>query len=103
MKRPASASARPARGPGLGVTVLEFYADWCSQSAVQHRILDDLALTVNDAVSFCRVDVEASERLTDAHGVDKVPTVIILKDGEEYGRFVGIYSAATLLELLKQL
>lgn len=103
MKRPAPASSRPASHPGAGVTVLEFYADWCSQSAVQQRIIRDLAPALGDVVTFQRIDVETDGDLADAHAIDNVPTVIILKEGKEYGRFVGIHSAASLLGLLKQL
>ncbi|WP_077589071.1 thioredoxin family protein [Planococcus lenghuensis] len=42
-----------------------------------------------DSVDFYKVDVDQSPKLTQQFGVQSIPTLVLIKDGEEVNRSVG--------------
>jgi thioredoxin 1 len=84
-------------GPQL--RVLLFYAAWSASCAAQESILEELAQTYG--LTLDRIEPEDQPALAERWGVTSVPTVILEKNGVEYGRFVGLQPATTLSAALR--
>lgn len=73
------------------IEVLKFFADWCVPCKNLNPIYEELK---NDympkGVTFKQVDIERNSELTEKYNIRSVPTVIILRNGREYGRIMGV-------------
>ena len=82
-----------------GITVVDFYADWCAPCVALEPVLDELAREVRD-VAFARVDVSAQESLSTRFDVQSVPTVIIFRNGTPVSRLFGAKTKRQILRAL---
>ena len=81
-----------------GLTLVDFYADWCGPCRMVAPIVEDLSNTMSD-VNFTKVDVDKEQELASLFGVRSIPTLILFKDGVEVERIVG-FSPKQKLESL---
>ena len=75
-----------------GVTLLDFTAAWCAPCKVLKPVLDEVGKEHGAAVVM--VDVDDHPDLAQQYLVKSMPTVVLLRDGQEVGRFVGSRSKA---------
>lgn len=83
-----------------GVVLLDFYGAWCPPCKALAPILEALEEQVTD-VTFLKVNIDDQAATTKRFSVTLVPTLILLKDGVEVKRHLGILSAPKLTEWLK--
>lgn len=83
-----------------GVTALiDFYADWCGPCKMLAPVIEELAAELSD-VTVGKVNVDENPALAQKYGVMSIPTILVLKDGNEVQRSVGFAPKAKLLSLL---
>lgn len=92
-----------SRTVGSGVAVVDFWAEWCGPCRIQAPIMDALAKRHGTKITVGKVDVDSEESLSDRFGVQSIPTIIILKDGREAARYVGVTEEAELAKAVQQL
>jgi thioredoxin 1 len=63
--------------------------------------MSELQSEVN-GVQFITIDVDQDRETTSKDNVSSVPTVVMVKDGQEVHRFLGVKSKQTILELINQ-
>lgn len=73
-----------------GVTLVDFWAGWCGPCKMLAPTIDQLANSYEGKAVIAKVDVDAEPNLARRFGVMSIPTVIILKDGTEVDRKVGL-------------
>ena len=83
-----------------GVTLVDFWAEWCGPCRMMTPILDELAQEYADAVTVGKVNVDDQGDLAAKFEVSSIPTLLVLKDGEVANRFVGVTSKAVLASAL---
>jgi len=72
------------------VTVLDFWAEWCGPCRMLSPIIDQLSAdNEGKDVSIIKVNVDKNQDLAAKFGVRGIPTVVVLKDGEEKTKMVG--------------
>jgi len=71
-----------------GLTLVDFYADWCGPCRMVSPIVEDLSNTM-DGVNFVKVNVDEEGELAGLYGVRSIPTLILFKDGVEVNRIIG--------------
>ncbi len=76
--------------------LMDFTATWCGPCRMQKPILEELEKKYKDKVEFKVVDVDENQKLASEYGIHAVPTLIILKDGAEVKRFMGVTQGSVL-------
>ena len=79
-----------------GMTLVDFYADWCGPCRIVSPIVDEIAEERND-VTVGKVNVDDENALAMKYGVMSIPTLIVFKDGKEAARIVGARPKAAIL------
>ena len=76
-----------------GVTLVDFWAGWCGPCKMLAPTIDQLAEAYEGKATIAKIDVDAEPNLARRFGVMSIPTVVILKDGAEVDRKVGLLPA----------
>lgn len=73
-----------------GVTLVDFFADWCGPCRAMTPILEKLAREVSGRATIAKLDVDSAQKTAASFQVTSIPTLILFKDGKEVGRLVGL-------------
>ena len=79
--------------------MLDFYADWCGPCRMVGPTVHEIAEERSD-VTVGKINVDNDPDLAQAFGVMSIPTIVILKGGEEAARAVGVRTKQQLLDML---
>lgn len=79
-----------------GVTLVDFWAPWCPPCRAQGPIVEKLADSYDGKAVVAKVNVDEQGAAAAKYGVSSIPTLVLLKDGKEVKRFVGLQQEADL-------
>ena len=85
-----------------GIVLVDFFATWCRPCRMQIPILEQIAPNFEGRATIIKVDTDQSQDIAVRHGIQSIPTLIILKNGEKVAQFVGVQQAATLKTALEK-
>ena len=83
-----------------GVTLVDFWAEWCGPCRMMGPVLDEVAGLYAGKASVGKINVDNEGELAQQFGVSSIPTLIVLKNGAEVQRFVGVTSKTELSKAL---
>ncbi|MCD8211714.1 MAG: thioredoxin [Oscillospiraceae bacterium] len=86
-----------------GVALVDFWADWCGPCNMLAPAIEDLAEKYEGRAVIAKVDVDNQVELAQRYGVMSIPTVLLMKDGVEQDRKVGLMSEEVYTEALDAL
>ena len=84
-----------------GVSLIDFFAEWCGPCHMQTPILEELAGEMEGKAKILKLDIDKSQQTAAAFQVTSVPTLVLLKEGEEFKRVVGLRDADALKALIE--
>lgn len=73
-----------------GVTLVDFWAEWCAPCHVIAPSIEDLAREYGTQANITKLNVDHYPHIAGELGIMGIPTVIVFKDGQEFKRFVGV-------------
>lgn len=86
-----------------GVTLVDFWAEWCKPCKIQGPIVSQLAEEMSaNGVKICKMDIEKNPKVAQKLGVKSIPTIIVFKNGKEEERLVGLKGKGALEKTMKK-
>jgi len=82
--------------------MVDLWAPWCGPCRMVSPALDRVATELAGAVKLVKVNVEESPKLTERFGVQAIPTLLVLKNGQVLARQAGAAPAAALRTWVEQ-
>ena len=79
--------------------LLDFYADWCGPCRMVAPIVHEIA-EENDNVVVAKINVDNEPDLAMKFGVMSIPTLVVMKNGEEVKRATGARAKPQILAML---
>ena len=80
--------------------LIDFYADWCGPCKAYSPIVESVA-TENEDIKVVKIDVDNAQDIAYKYQVMSIPTTVIIKNGKEVNRAVGMMSKSDLVEMVK--
>ena len=81
---------------GSGITVVDFWAEWCGPCKMIGPTVEELAHEYEGKVLIGKMDVDNNQEVPLQYGVRAIPTIIFLKDGVLVDKQVGMASKHAL-------
>lgn len=85
----------------MAVKLLDFWAPWCGPCKIMNPVIEEIEKELGDKVEVEKINVDDNQAKASAFGVMSIPTYIVMKDGKEVGRKIGVTSKADLITLLQ--
>ena len=79
--------------------LLDFYADWCGPCQMLKPVVEDFERT-HPEVRVRRINIDDEEELAEKYRVSGIPCLVLLKDGKEVKREVGVLSPKKLEKMI---
>ncbi len=85
-----------------GVALVDFWATWCPPCRMQGPIVEKLAEKYAGRAAVGKLDVDANPKTAAKFGVRSIPTLVVLKDGEEFKKLIGLQTEDALAAVLDE-
>lgn len=69
--------------------IVDFWAPWCGPCKMIAPMLEDIAKTHGDKLVVAKVDTDENPEWAIHHGVQGIPTILFIENGEVVDRLVG--------------
>ncbi|MEM7474994.1 MAG: thioredoxin family protein [Planctomycetota bacterium] len=80
-----------------GVVILDFYADWCGPCKTLGRTFHHLEeRAAQNNATVIKIDIEKFPQLKERFQAERLPTLVVLKNGRQLKRHVGAPNSQTL-------
>lgn len=85
------------------LVLVDFFATWCGPCQILGPILEKLSDNFKDRIVFAKADVDQIPTNAQKFSVERIPTVIVFKDGKVVNTFVGVMPENTIKDWLENL
>ena len=79
--------------------LVDFWASWCGPCKMLSPVIEEIADERSD-IKVGKVNIDEHPELAQKYGVMSIPTVLVIKDGEEVNKLVGAVPKKALLDLI---
>ena len=80
--------------------LVDFYADWCGPCKMMGPVIDELAEENQGTFKIGKINTDENPNSAKEYNVMTIPTILIIEDGKEVDRFIGVVSKKELQDKL---
>ena len=80
--------------------LVDFFADWCGPCKMLSPIVDEVA-SENSDIKVVKVNIDEAQDLAMKYQVMSIPTLVVIKEGKEINRSVGLIDKSEVISLIK--
>lgn len=80
--------------------LIDFWATWCGPCRMMAPVVDAIAKEKDGEVKVCKVNIDENQALAEKYGVMSIPTFVIIKNGSETGRTIGVQLKEEIMKLI---
>jgi len=70
--------------------LVDFWTEWCSPCQILTPILEKVIEEFKDKIIFAKVNLDEAPIISQRYGIEKIPTVILFKEGRPISFFEGL-------------
>lgn len=85
-----------------GVTVIDFWAEWCGPCRMIAPIIEELSSEYEGKALIGKLNVDENPNVSMKYGIMSIPTLLILKNGEVVDKHVGVTSKKVLTDKIEK-
>ena len=80
--------------------LVDFWASWCAPCRAIAPIIEEMAESYGDKVTFVKMNVDENPSTPGKYGVRGIPTLILFKNGEIVDQVVGAVPKSQIKDLV---
>ena len=80
--------------------LVDFYADWCGPCKMLSPVIDQIS-EENQDIKVVKVNVDNAQDLAMKYQVMPIPTLVVIKEGKEINRSVGLRDKSEIINMIK--
>ncbi len=80
--------------------LIDFWASWCGPCRMMSPVIDQIAEEMGDKLKVCKVNVDENHELAEEYEIMTIPAFIVIKNGAEAGRTIGVQPKEDILKLI---
>lgn len=83
-----------------GVTLVDFWATWCTPCKKQSPVVDEVAVAISNRAVIARFDIDTSQKRVKQFKLEYVPTLMLFKNGKPIQIFTGFTDKEKLMAVI---
>ena len=81
--------------------LLDLWADWCGPCHMLAPTIDQISSEMAGRVKVAKLNIDENPGIANRFGVRSIPTLLVLKDGKEVDRLVGVQPKQEIVRRLE--
>lgn len=81
--------------------LIDFYADWCMPCKMLAPVVEEIAMEHPD-VKVVKVNIDEEPELAQQFQVMSIPTLVVMKDGKQASKSIGVRPKKDILKMLEK-
>jgi thioredoxin 1 len=82
--------------------LVDFWAPWCGPCKMLAPVVEKVASSMSDRVSFVKLNTDEAPSLAGEYQVSGIPCLILFKGGQAVDRIVGFVNESTITSMLNK-